>query len=455
MTMMMSRHSPLRPPPRRRSPPPSQNRLPRRNLLPHQNRLPSQNRRQPQSPHRRRLQSPNRLPSRKSRPAWSKSVCPSPSPAPPPSFGEIWSAGVNLAVNEINSGDLDACSFCEPGGGVLVGDTVYTIDLRETDTRSETQPALASTVELIRDEQVQYFFGPILDGAVIVTQEETNPQKVILFGATTNIGDVLTPESAGPGGEKRYLFKTQIGEAGRQVMMTRATRQFFPDAERMQLMINDDTIGQFIAPLFEQAYNAAGYEVLDTIFFPPSTTDFSAFLTRIKGREPDLLHIWWGAGEVFTALQQSFELEVAPAYEAYFVDPGFFKEQFPDGVNAPVALLCVPLCWGEPSSQRAADFFARLEAGGTELTLAAGLSLLIYDFVFMAAKAWQDAGTVTDTDAVVAALEALQYQGVGGALEFDERHVAVNGWDVCLTSGDLQFDCELFQATAEEQTLLD
>ena len=124
-------------------------------------------------------------------------------------------------------------------------------------------------------------------------------------------------------------------------------------------------------------------------------------------------------------------------------------------MNAPVALLCVPLCWGEPSSQRAADFFARLEAGGTELTLTAGLSLLIYDFVFMLAKAWQDAGTVTNTDAVVAVLEAIQYDGVGGALAFDARHVAANGWDVCFSSGDLQFDCELFQATEEEQTLLD
>ena len=437
----------------------------------------------PSSPRRRRNPPPSRnpppdrSPRRPRRPEPAPQPEPAPEPEPPPEpelktgtvkvglpvplsgaaavFGQIWSAGVNLAVNEINSGDLDACSFCEPGGGVLVGDTVYSIDLLETDTGTEIQAALASTVELIRDEEVQYFFGPILNDHVIVAQALTNPERVILFGATTDIDAVLTPESAGPGGEQRYLFKTRIGEAGRQVMMTRVTRQLFPEAQRMQLLINDDTLGKFIAPLFEQAYNAAGYEVLETIFFPTGTTEFGPSLTRIKRRNPDLLHIWWPADEVSTALQQSFELEVAPAYEANFVDPGFFKELFPDGVEAPVALLCVPLCWGEPSSRRAADFFARLEAAGTELTPAAGLSLLIYDFVFMLAKAWQVVGTVTHTGAVVAALGAIQYDGVAGALAFNDRHVAGNGWDVCITSGDLQFDCELFQASEEELTLLD
>ena len=351
-------------------------------------------------------------------------------------YGETALDGVELAVDEINA-----------AGGVLVGDTVYTLDLENENTFSDVNTAAAATRKLVDNDDVQFLFGPLQDFHARVAQDVTQTEEVIMIAPSILLDEFLTAESVAPGGESHWLFRSLLAEDARQAISARAVVELLPEARTSQLLIADDQAGQFIDPAWEAAMTAAGHEVFDTIRYPVGTTDYGAFLTRIKNREPDILHVWHNPRDAVNVLRTAIELEAAPAYVVYGVDPAEFAELFDDPLDVPVILECKTRCWGIPSSERAADYWARFDAGGGDLNFAAGISLFFYDYVYMLTEAWQQAGTVTDTDAIVAALESLTYDGVLGSLSFDDLHMSVHGFDICLAeNGDI--DCAFREASS-------
>jgi len=61
----------------------------------------------------------------------------------------------------------------------------------------------------------------------------------------------------------------------------------------------------------------------------------------------------WASGRI------RFELGVAPSYFLFGVDPGIWKERNLTA-DVPVAMSCVPVCWGESSNAKAKDYFQKL-----------------------------------------------------------------------------------------------
>ena len=237
-----------------------------------------------------------------------------------------------------------------------------------------------------------------------------------------------------------YLFKSFPADKTRQDVTARATKELLPDAEFQVLYIPNDVIGQTISETWLDGFNQVGEA--DALLYPSGTTDFAPFLTTTKATNPDVIHFWHTPPEEITALEQAIELDAAPTYLLHAVDPETYVERFPD-LNVPVLLLCIPLCAGVTSSDTAASFFDRYRAFlDADLPIAAGVALLIYDYVFMLTAAMEEAGTVTDTDAIVAALEDLTYEGVLGTLKFDERHIVEHGFDICTTVGTIE--CEFY-----------
>ena len=344
-------------------------------------------------------------------------------------FGEMLANAVTLGAKDIND-----------AGGVRVGDTVYMIEVVHRDTRSQETVAVAAARELIEDEGVQFIFGPGIDFFSLAVQELTQPAKVIHFASSTSFEPLLTLESVAPGGEKHYLFKTLGDEGLRMRIVGETTVEFFPSAQRSALLIPDESIGQFLAPFWDEWLTAAGHEA-EVFFYPEGTTDFAPFLTRIKATNPDVLHLWWNTPDEIAQLKEGLDLDAAPAYFMGLTDPGFFVEEF-GSIDVPVGLVCAPLCWGETSSAESAAYFERFEAEFGELNSVSGLSPLLYEYVGMLAEAWQIAGSVTDVDAIVAALEGLTYVGVTGDVVFNDRHTVVQGMDICVVENG-EADCAL------------
>ena len=344
-------------------------------------------------------------------------------------YGDVIEGGTSLAVSEIND-----------AGGFQVGDTVYTIDLVAVDTRSDTSATTAAATQLIRDEDVDYIIGPGIDFFTELVIPLTQPEKIIQLSSSTLLSGFLNPESTAPGGDYHYLFKTQSSFSVMMSLFAGGTAEFLPDATKSVIFMPDDDIGQLIGGDIIAGFEGIGHSV-EVVGYPPGTTDFAPFLTRAKASEPDLVHFWYNPPDELAALREALELEVAGAYYVHSVDPAIFREEFPDGAPAPVLLSCVPLCFGEPSSDLVEDYWARYEAAGKELTAAAPVSLVYYDFVFMLIEAMKEAGTVSDTDAIVAVLEDLAYNGVlSQPLQFDDSHIISHGYDLCFVEAGA-YDC--------------
>jgi ABC-type branched-subunit amino acid transport system substrate-binding protein len=350
------------------------------------------------------------------------------------SAGHTLPAGVGLAVKEIND-----------AGGVKVGDKTYTIELLKRDDRTDISTAIAATQELVRDEKVAAIFGSETHDFTLAMAKITQPAKVIHFAGNSTLAKILNPQSVAPGADDHYLFQSEPQEFQRSGSTARGVLSLLTPLvghplRKSVVIVGNDATGQFLTSYYVKALKAEGQEVPEVISYPPDTTDFSPFLTRAKSLNPDVVHFWYNGDSTLTALPQALELGV---------DPGIWKER---GLSAdvPVAMSCVPICWGESSNANAKTYFTHYFAAGAPKGVTSSVSLLYYDYVHFLAEAWTKAGTV-DPDKTVAALESLRHKGVvSDNLAFNTSHQVTHATEVCAAAPGGDISCAMQQPPAEE-----
>ena len=362
------------------------------------------------------------------------------------SAGHTLPAGVGLAVKEIND-----------AGGVKVGGKTYRIELIKRDDRTDIGTAVAATQELVRDDKVVAIFGSESHDFTLAMAKITQPAKVLHFAGNSTLDTVLTDASTAPGGADHYLFQTEPREFQRSGSTARGVDALLAPMlghpiRRSVIIAGNDATGQFLSSYYIKALRAEGQSVPDVIFYPPDTTDFSPFLTRAKGLKPDTIHFWYNGDSTLTALPQAVELGAAPSYFLFGVDPGVWKQRSIES-DVPVAMSCVPLCWGESSSLKAKAYFARYFATGAPKGVTSSVSLLYYDYVHMLADAWSKAGSF-DPDKVVDALMTLHHQGVvSDDLSFNAHHQVSHATEVCAAKPDGgSITCSMQQPPAQAPT---
>jgi branched-chain amino acid transport system substrate-binding protein len=358
------------------------------------------------------------------------------------SAGHTLPAGVSLAVKEIND-----------AGGVKVGDKTYKIELVRRDDRTDIGTAVAATQELVRDVGVKAIFGSESHDFTLAMAKITQPAKILHFAGNSTLDTILTDAAVAPGGENHYLFQSEPREFQRSGSTARGVLSLLQPLvdhpiKKSVIIAGNDATGQFLSSYYIKALKAEGQEVPDIIFYPPDTTDFSPILTRAKSLNPDVVHFWYNGDSTLTALPQALELAVAPSYFLFGVDPGIWKER---GLSAdvPVAMSCVPVCWGESSNAKAKTYFDAYFAAGAPKGVTSSVSLLYYDYVHMLAEAWTKAGSF-DPDKVVDALLVLHHQGVvSDDLSFNAHHQVTHATEVCVADPAGKLSCAMQQPPAD------
>ncbi len=352
------------------------------------------------------------------------------------SAGHTLPAGVGLAVKEIND-----------EGGIKVGDKTYKLELLKRDDRTDISTAIAATQELVRDEKVAAVFGSETHDFTLAMAKITQPAKVLHFAGNSTLAKVLTDSSVASGGEDHYLFQTEPQEFQRSGSTARGVLKLLEPLvghplKKSVLIVGNDATGQFLSSYYLAALKSEGQDVPDIIFYPPDTTDFSPFLTRAKSLKPDVVHFWYNGNSTLTALPQALELGVAPSYFLFGVDPGIWKEQ---GLSAdvPVAMSCVPVCWGKSSNPKAKAYFDAYFAAGAPKGVTSSVSLLYYDYVHFLAEAWEKAGSL-DPDKTVEALKTLHHKGVvSDDLAFNATHQVTHATEVCAAAPGGDITCSM------------
>lgn len=340
-------------------------------------------------------------------------------------FGEATGDGVKMAVKEIND-----------AGGFQVGDTIYTIKLLEYDTRTNVDQTVAVATELVRDRGVNVIWGPASAGEPQTTPL-TQGEEILHICACQEREQTALSSVEKAQGESHWAFQTLPALSVLFPAGARTVAEDFPQFETFAILCNNDQVGADICESLVNAYEAAGFELLAREEFPPTTTDYRPFLTTIRSEDPDILLNYVDPLSQGNLLKQALELGVGKYYGAVALPSNLIESLAGEEIrNFPVGVGGFPRQGVQPTSQEAADYFAKYavyRGGFDNLPLVPFVSLLQYDFVYMLAAAMQQAGTVEDTTAIADALEVLHYNGVGeDDIYFDERHIAVMGSDGCI-----------------------
>jgi branched-chain amino acid transport system substrate-binding protein len=357
------------------------------------------------------------------------------------SAGNTIVAAAKLAAAKING-----------EGGIHVGNDTYMIKLYIRDNRTDPNVTVAAAQELVNDIGVKAIWGTETHDFSIAMAKITGPAQVLQFSGNSSLGSALNAQSVAPGGWLHYAFQTEPQEWQRSGSTAKGALQLLtpmmakPPTNSVVLVGNDAT-GDYLSSHYVKALEADGQKV-ELVKYPPDTTDFLPILTRVKGMHPDIVHFWYNGDETLTAFPMAEQIHVAPAYFLFGVDPGIYAARHLTA-SVPVAMSCVPECWGGPKRPAVQDYFSKYFASGAAKGPQSSVSLLYYDYFFMYAKALEEVGSVDKPDAVVDALLKMRYQGVVSPvpLVFNANHQVTFATEVCVvkpnTSDD--FKCTTVQ----------
>lgn len=357
------------------------------------------------------------------------------------SAGNTIVAAAKLASEKINA-----------AGGIHVGGKTYKIHLYIRDNRTDVNVTIAAALELVNDIGVKAIWGTETHDFSIAMAKITGAAKVLQFSGNSSLGSALNASSVAPGGWLHYAFQTEPQEWQRsgstaKGVLSLLTPMMASPPKLSVVFVGNDATGQYLSSHYVKALEADGQKV-ELVKYPPDTTDFLPLLTRIKGLHPDIVHFWYNGDSTLTAFPQAEQVDVAPAYFLFGVDPGIYAQRHLVS-KVPVAMSCVPECWGAATRAAVIDYFKQYFDMGASKGPQSSVSLLYYDYFFMYAKALEEVGSVDNPDAVVDALLKMKYQGVVSPvpLTFNADHQVTFATEVCAVKPDTSdnFNCVTVQ----------
>jgi len=318
----------------------------------------------------------------------------------PYGIGEAY--GTRFAVDTINA-----------NGGYLVGDTRYMIELIELDTRWDPKTELAAAEKLV-DEGVKFTVWCCI--GTPACQSITEPNGMIL------VCPGLPPEITRPG--IKYTFPTAWSEVGGglypHLMGPESSGRIFTNVNTLAMLTTNSGTEMAIRDIFKEVWTDLGepYEIVYDEVHDPEVTDFTSYIGAIRAKDPDLFFLN-GTTSVNCVYIYPQMKDVGWTPQVLGMDPLLARGAPAKKIAGSAAVGIVEETYYFPYDAEVPDwgpdavgfdpvkrdwFNTNFEAEyGVDWM--ASSSVHGYDFVYGIMFNAALAGTVTDTDAIVAALE--------------------------------------------------
>ncbi len=339
-------------------------------------------------------------------------------------FSEGGVHAVELAVQQINA-----------AGGFTVGDTTYELELVMLDDRSDPAVATASATQLLEDEGVNIILGPVTSVTAPAVAEYAVPRGAIMFSGSTALVPMLLDGGA------PTLFNTSGDQATIAAYMAAALERGYPDATRVAAIYDDGGIGTFMGPNFVTAAEELGLELVAEEVYPADETDFASILTTVKDAEPEVVFVCCTSTANANIAKQAIELGAAPAFMSW---GGSLRPATSTAIGEPIEQPWVVVSMPgimealedgtlvAPRDGQLAYLDDVVNVLGEEISVDEGGALYFYDYVFLLVQALQDAGSVDDTEAIAAAINAIEFDGpTMGPISYNEFNIAQITADYC------------------------
>lgn len=306
-------------------------------------------------------------------------------------YGKSEEEGVRLAVEEINK----------------KGD--FPIDLLVEDTKAVPADSMNATKKLIQ-EKVSMIIGPMTSneakaaGPIIQNAKVPSLEISVTAENITDIGDCI--------------FRNSVPESKNIPQTVKKTHKLLGYKTAAILYAHDNEQHVTAQKYFQKTMEEEGVQVIDVETFGSKDSEYSAQLTNIQHKAPDVIVVCSYYQEGSRILKKMREMGMD---QPVLGDNGFVSPELGKMAGAAADNVYVSSMWSadrkDEKVQKFVENYTKAYGRAPDQFAASA-----YDGVYMAMDAMQRAGTTTDHKKIRDALAQMKdFKGVCGAFSFDEK----------------------------------
>lgn len=306
-------------------------------------------------------------------------------------YGKSEEEGVRLAVEEINK----------------KGD--FPIDLLVEDTKAVPADSMNTTKKLIQ-EKVSMIIGPMTSneakaaGPIIQNAKVPSLEISVTAENITDIGDCI--------------FRNSVPESKNIPQTVKKTHKLLGYKTAAILYAHDNEQHVTAQKYFQKTMEEEGVQVIDVETFGSKDSEYSAQLTNIQHKAPDVIVVCSYYQEGSRILKKMREMGMD---QPVLGDNGFVSPELGKMAGAAADNVYVSSMWSadrkDEKVQKFVENYTKAYGRAPDQFAASA-----YDGVYMAMDAMQRAGTTTDHKKIRDALAQMKdFKGVCGTFSFDEK----------------------------------
>lgn len=320
---------------------------------------------------------------------------------PVSTYGQSLTAGIELAIEEINA-----------NGGVL-GKQIEPI---KVDNKSDTTEAANVSTRLATRDKVVAILGPATSGSTKAATPPAMQNKIPLISASATADDVTIDSN---GNVREYIFKTCFSDSYQGVTMANFAYKDLNFTNAAILLDNTSDYAKGLAKNFNETFTDLGGKILVEEAYQAKDTDYKAVLTKIKAANPEVLYVPGYYEEVGLIVRQARELGLdVPVLGGDGYDSPKLAE-----IAGAEALNNVYYTNHYSSMDTAPDVVAFREAFNKKYNKEAdAFNALGYDLAYFLADAIERAGEANPEKIKDALASTKDFKAITGTLSIDENH---------------------------------
>ena len=306
-------------------------------------------------------------------------------------YGKSEEEGVRLAVEEINK----------------KGD--FPIDLLVEDTKAVPADSMNATKKLIQ-EKVSLIIGPMTSneakaaGPIIQNAKVPSLEISVTAENITDIGDCI--------------FRNSVPESKNIPQTVKKTHKLLGYKTAAILYAHDNEQHVTAQKYFQKTMEEEGVQVIDVETFGSKDSEYSAQLTNIQHKAPDVIVVCSYYQEGSRILKKMREMGMD---QPVLGDNGFVSPELGKMAGAAADNVYVSSMWSadrkDEKVQKFVENYTKAYGRAPDQFAASA-----YDGVYMAMDAMKRAGTTTDHKKIRDALAQMKdFKGVCGTFSFDEK----------------------------------
>lgn len=306
-------------------------------------------------------------------------------------YGKSEEEGVRLAVEEINK----------------KGD--FPIDLLVEDTKAVPADSMNATKKLIQ-EKVSLIIGPMTSneakaaGPIIQNAKVPSLEISVTAENITDIGDCI--------------FRNSVPESKNIPQTVKKTHKLLGYKTAAILYAHDNEQHVTAQKYFQKTMEEEGVKVIDVETFGSKDSEYSAQLTNIQHKAPDVIVVcsYYQEGSRILKKMRAMGMD-----QPVLGDNGFVSPELGKMAGAAADNVYVSSMWSadrkDEKVQKFVENYTKAYGRAPDQFAASA-----YDGVYMAMDAMQRAGTTTDHKKIRDALAQMKdFKGVCGTFSFDEK----------------------------------